>query len=243
MSHCFAPMARSLLAAGLLCAGAISSVCAAPLIYTCEAANGKKLTSDRLIPECLDREQRVLRPDGTLLRIIPPSLTPDERSERDARERQQAAESLAKSDAVKRDQALLRRYPNAAAHQKARELDLAKGLLDIQNSEQRLLELMRERKPLLDEAEFYVGKTLPATLRARLDANEGAIAAQRDVQVNQKAEIERINSRYDIELAKLKKLWAGAPPGSLEPAAETPASAAAKTPPAKPVPARGGSKK
>ncbi len=74
------------------------------------------------------------------------------------------------------------------AHQKAREAALANVQLAAQNSEQRLLELSRERKPLLDEAEFYVGKALPATLRARLDANEGAIAAQRDAQVNQKAE-------------------------------------------------------
>ena len=33
-------------------------------IYTCTDANGRKLTSDRPIPACLDREQNVLNPQG-----------------------------------------------------------------------------------------------------------------------------------------------------------------------------------
>ncbi len=38
----------------------------------------------------------------------------------------------------------------------------------------------------------------------------------------QKAELVRINSRFDAELAHLKKLWSGAPPGSLGDAAPRP---------------------
>jgi hypothetical protein len=32
---------------------------------------------------------------------------------------------------------------------------------------------------------------------------------------NQQAEIVRINALFDTELARLKQLWAGAPPGSM----------------------------
>ena len=199
------------------------------------AANGRTLTSDRLIAECMDREQRVLARDGALVRIVPPSLTADERGEKEARERRLAAEKEAKAEAVRRDRNLLQRYPNAEAHQKARDAALADLRKSMQLSEQRQRELAAERKPLLDEAEFYKGKALPGKLRQQLDANEAAIAAQRDAQANQKAEIERINRLYDAELVRLKRLWAGAAPGSIGPATDEAASAVATPPPVKPV--------
>jgi hypothetical protein len=51
--------------------------------------------------------------------------------------------------------------------------------------------LQRERKPLLDEAEFYKGKQLPSALKAQLDANDAATAgpARRDAQVQQRGEL------------------------------------------------------
>ena len=44
-------------------------------IYTCVDRNGRRLTADRPIPECLDREQRELSPSGMTRRQIGPSLT------------------------------------------------------------------------------------------------------------------------------------------------------------------------
>ena len=92
MSHRFEAAGHPLIAAALLCAGMLADVYAAPKVYTCVAANGRTLTSDRPIAECLDREQRVLAPDGTLQHVVPPSLTADERNEKENRERQLAAE-------------------------------------------------------------------------------------------------------------------------------------------------------
>ena len=45
-------------------------------IYTCEV-NGRKITSDRPIAECAAKEQRLLNPDGSLRRVVPPTLTAD----------------------------------------------------------------------------------------------------------------------------------------------------------------------
>jgi hypothetical protein len=44
---------------------------------------------------------------------------------------------------------------------------------------------------------------------------------------NRRAEIVRINTLYDAELARLKKLWAGAPAGSMGSLPAAPASASA----------------
>lgn len=246
MSHRFEPTRRALMTAALLCAGMLSDVTAAPKVYTCVAANGRTLTSDRPIVECLDREQRILAPDGTLQGVVPPSLTADERAERENRERQMAAERQMKAEAVKRDRTLMMRFPDAESHQKAREAALTNLQIAMRASELRQRELAIERKPLLNEAEFYAGKALPGKLREQLDANDAAMAAQRDAQVNQKAELERINSYFDVELERLKRLWAGTPPGSLAPIADAPVPAKplalpvrpVAAPPAKPVAAR-----
>lgn len=185
------------------------------LVFTCVNAAGRVLTSDRLIADCMDREQRVLSRNGTLVRIVPPSLTADERAEKEARERRAAAEREAKMEAVRRDRNLIARFPNAEAHQRAREQALEVIQYAIAQSEARVEDLQRERKPLIDESEFYKGKALPAKLKAQIDANDAAAIAQKHLLVQQKSELNRVSKLYDIELVHLKRLWAGAPAGSL----------------------------
>ena len=186
------------------------------LIYTC-VINGKKLTSDRPIPECAGIEQRRLNGDGSLNGIVLPTPTEDERAANEAREREANAERVQRNDAIRRDRNLTARFPNEAAHQKAREKSLDDIRNAVRNSEARIGLLLAERKPLLDEAEFYVGKSLPNKLKLGLDANDATLAAQKALVVNQQAEVVRISGLYDAELVRLKKLWAGAQPGSLGP--------------------------
>lgn len=195
-------------------------------IYTCTDANGKKLTADRPIAECNAREQRVLNPDGSVKRVQPPSPTADERAELDARDREAAAERMRKQEAVRLDRNLLTRYPDEAAHRKARAAALDDLRKSLRVSEERVEKLAAERKPLLNEVEFYAGKPLPAKLKAQLDANDASAGAQRTLVQNQQFELGRINKRYDVELERLKSLWAGTPPGSMN----VPAKAAASAP-------------
>jgi len=186
-----------------------------PAIYSCVDPSGKRITSDRPIASCNDREQRELNADGSVKRIVPPTMTADERSEAESRERIAAAEAASKRDALKRDRNLLNRFPNEAAHNKAREAALDDTRKSVKISEARLTLLASERKPLTDEAEFYIGKPLPTKLRTQLDANDAATDAQRSLIQNQQAEIIRVNSLYDAELQRLRKLWGGAQPGTL----------------------------
>lgn len=214
-SRLAAPALWLLVGASSGAAAAQSAMPSSGQTFTCVNAAGRTLTSDRLIGECMDREQRILSREGALIRIVPPSLTADERAEKEARDRRLAAEKEARAEAVRRDKLLLQRFPAEADHQKARAAALEDTYASMRASETRLAELTRERKPLLEESEFYKGKQLPALLRQQLDANEAAAAAQRDAQLQLKAEQERIARRYDAELAHLKRLWAGAAPGSI----------------------------
>ena len=201
---------------------------AKPGIYSCVDPSGKRITSDRPIASCSDREQRELNADGSVKRIVPPTMTADERSEAEAREREAAAERAMRVEALRRDRNLLARFPNEAAHYKAREAALDDTRKSVRVSEARLTLLASERKPLMDEAEFYVGKPLPTKLRTQLDGNDAATDAQRSLIQNQQAEIIRVNALYDAELLRLRKLWSGAQPGTLGALAPAPA---ASTPP------------
>ena len=192
--------------------------------------SGRRITSDRPIPECLDREQRMLNKDGSQIKVLGPRLTPKERAVKEEADRQKAAADAAYKDAVRRDRNLLNRFPNEAAHGKAREAALDDIRNAITSSEKRVRDLQAERKPLEADAEFYKGKALPYKLRSTLADNTASQDAQREIIENQKAEMGRINALYDAELARLRKLWAGAAPGSVP---DDPAPAAASAAPPK----------
>jgi hypothetical protein len=186
-------------------------------IYTCIDDKGRRLTADRPILECISREQRILNNDGSLRAIQAPTLTAEERTERDAREAAAAELRAARVDAVRRDRNLMARYPNESSHNRAREAALDTARLAMKATEVRLRELASERKPLKDEMEFYQGKPRPQKLKAKIDANDAALEAQRSAVANQEAEIGRITQLYEAELERLRRLWSGAQAGSLGP--------------------------
>jgi hypothetical protein len=224
-------MQRHLLAAvltGLLLGLAWAQPAPAPTrgIYTCVDAQGRRLTADRPIAECRHKEQQILNRDGSVRGILPPTLTAEERSAKEARDRAAADARTAAADAARRDRNLMSRFPDEASHQRARESALDTVRLAIRNTELRLRELQAARKPLMDEAEFYAGKALPPKLRNAIDANDAAVEAQRGATLTQQAELDRVNRLYDAELERLRRLWAGAPPGSMGPMPAAAASAA-----------------
>ena len=208
-------------------AQAQTSATGSPGIYTCTDAHGRRLTADRPIPECQSREQQVLNRDGSLREVRQPTLTAEEQAAFEARERRNNEARAAQADAVRRDRNLVARYPTEAAHQRGREGALDTVRLAMKATEIRQRELAVERKPLLNDAEFYKGRTLPPKLKALLDANDAAVDGQRSSAANQEAELGRINRLYDAELERLRRLWAGAPAGSLGPLGAVHGAAAA----------------
>jgi len=213
-------------AAGVLAPAQAQTPASAPSgIYTCVDDQGRRLTSDRPIAQCTAKEQRILNRDGSLRGIYPPILTVEERAAKEARERKAAIARAAYADAVRRDRNLMARFPDEVAHTRAREAALDTVRLAIRASALRMNSLEAERKPLLEESEFYVGRELPAKLKSELDANDAARAAQEEAMLAQEAELDRINGLYDAELAHLRRLWGGAAPGSLGSIAAAPGPA------------------
>jgi hypothetical protein len=114
-------------------------------IYTCVDRSGRRLTADRPIPECLDREQRELSPSGITRRQIGPSLTELERAAQDAQNRKDAEERARVVEERRRERVLVARYPDKAAHDVERAA--AVQLVDdvTATAEKRIAELKAER--------------------------------------------------------------------------------------------------
>lgn len=204
------PVAALAVALCPLPAGAQAPAAAPPtsIIYTCVDDEGRRLTSDRPIRECIDRPQRILNPDGSQRGVLQPTLTAQERAAKRERERQEAEAAAAKAEALRRDRNLLQRFPNESAHQAARDSALAPIRLAMDLTSTRMAQLARERRPIDDEIRTLGEKPVPQNLRAQRDANDAAMGAQRDLSVSQKAEYERIVRQYDAELDRLRRLWA-----------------------------------
>ena len=83
-------------------------------IYTCTDSKGRKLTADRPIPDCVDREQKVLNPSGTVKARMGPTLTARERADQEAAQKVEQEERARLNEERRRDRALLIRYPNKA---------------------------------------------------------------------------------------------------------------------------------
>ena len=186
-----------------------------PGVYTCVDAKGRKLTADRPIPECTDREQKVLNPSGTVKAKVGPNLTAAERTELELKEKREIEERTRVIDEKRRDRALLTRYPNRAVHDQERAQALVQIGVVIQAAKTRLDELIKQRGAIDQEMEFYQKDpaTVPAYLRRQHEENSQSQAVQRRFIGEQDGEIKRVNSRFDDELVRLRQLWAlNAPP-------------------------------
>lgn len=200
----------SLLTPGLAgLAFSLGGAAAAQDIYTCVDAKGRTLTADRPIAECTDRTQRALSPSGMLRHQIGPSLTAYEQTVQDEKERRAAELRAREAEDRRRDKALLQRYPTPETHDRERAAALLQIDEVIQASSKRRGELADQRKSLGGELEFYVKdpSRAPASLKRRLEENQGSVAVQQRFIADQEQEKKRVNQRFDEELTRLRRLW------------------------------------
>ncbi|WP_171019907.1 DUF4124 domain-containing protein [Hydrogenophaga sp. 2FB] len=196
----------------LLLGAGLWSTAAQAQIYSCVDAKGRRLTSDRPIVECLDREQNQLGKSGTVVKTIPPSYTADERARLDAQRKLEAEQQARIQEEKRRDRALLIRYPNQGVHDKERADAIAQIDEVIGAVNKRELALVAQRKDISTEMEFYKGDVskAPNWLKRKVEDNEKQMLVQKRFLEEQAQEKQRVNARFDEELVKLKQLWVAA---------------------------------
>lgn len=178
-------------------------------IYTCIDRNGRKLTADRPIPECLDREQRELGPTGVVRRQIGPSLTEDERAQLEAQRRKEVEDRARVAEERRKERALIARYPDKATHDAERAAAIAMVDEVTATAEKRIIELRAQRKAFDAQMEAYKSdpNKAPMALRRNIGENEENMAEQLRFLAGQDRDKRRVHQRFDAELAQLRKLW------------------------------------
>ncbi len=182
-------------------------------VYTCVDRQGRRLTADRPIPECSDREQRVLDQTGAERRRVGPTLTENERAEAEAQRQREAAERARVAEERRRERVLAARYPTRSAHDAERAAVLAQVDDVTAVAQKRVDELLRDRKQLQAELASYGSEPAkaPMALRRQLAEQDEALATQKRFVASQEAEKRRLNQRFDAELAVLQPIWAAKP--------------------------------
>lgn len=181
-------------------------------MYTCKDAKGNTIIRDRPIVECLDREQQQLGNTGIVRKTLPPSYTADERARIDAQRKQEEEQRSRLQEEKRRERALMIRYPNQAVHDKERAEALAQIDEVIGAVNKRELALAAQRKDINVELEFYQGdiNKAPNWLKRKMEDNEKQVLVQKRFLDEQVLEKQRLNARFDEELAKLRQLWVAA---------------------------------
>ncbi len=185
----------------------LPAAASAQKIFICkDPVTGRTLTSDRPLPECAQTPVRELRKDGSTLRVIPPPPTAEQRQAKAAEEAKQKQEELDKAEQKRRDQALLAAYSSEDSLQKARARQIAQQEDDIKRARQRLAQAEKNLAEAQKDAKPYDKQKLPFGIEQRLMQGDLTIKAEQTVIDSKRAEIEKINQKFDADLARFREL-------------------------------------
>jgi hypothetical protein len=191
----------------------LASSAASAAVFVCTDSKGRTITSDKPPRECADVPIKELRPDGSVRRVIEPPLTEEQRRDRIEKARRDYQVQEAKRTQARRDIALMETYASEEEIQAARQAALSGRQVIIDRSRQRLESFAAEREKLQREAEFYANRTLPEKLERAIASNAELALAEHRLISDMQTDIQRINKRFDAELARYRELvLAGAKP-------------------------------
>jgi len=178
-------------------------------ILKCTDAKGATTIVDQAqAARCSGVTATVITPHGLPIGTKPPARSLQEVS--DDEETARLAQVKRETDAAvqRQDRELLKKYPTENALRAARESDLAPLRASHALAIKRLADLKVDRKPLDDEAEFYVGKQLPAALKAALRDNDARVAAQNDLIQHALDDEAVVVAKFKDLLDQMASLWA-----------------------------------
>lgn len=184
---------------------------AAQTIFCCHDQSGRQVCGDILPSACYARAYRELGDSGRTARAVAAPLTAEQRAQRAADEQRRKEQERALNEQKRKDQALLNTYgsPKDIEVMRSRaERDLAAA---IRASEEKIGEILKQRKRFEDEAEFYRNRPLPAEVVKGLRDADNEIRSQESVIESKKKDQEAIRLKYDEDLRRFLELSQRAP--------------------------------
>lgn len=180
---------------------------AQPAIFTCNV-NGKTFSGDRVPPECSNADVRELNRDGSVRRVLARPLTLEEQRAKALEAKKRAEDEDRALNQRRRDKSLLDAYADEQEIESARTKSLESSNTVIARATQRLASLNGERKKLDDESEFYKKRVVPDHVKRSIVSNQQQVASEEKIIGDARAEIQRINDRYDSERKRFRELLA-----------------------------------
>jgi len=174
-------------------------------MYVC-TIGGHTITGQVPPQECKNADVRELNPDGTLHRLIPAPLTPEQRRQRQKEEEERILEEEAQRAQARKDRSLIETYSSVEEIESARRRAITGRQTLIDRADARIAQYAKERKRLDEEAEFYVGRQMPAKLKESFKTNQAHTEQQEKTRNDALAEIERINEKYDADRKRYEEI-------------------------------------
>lgn len=175
--------------------------------YSCIDKYGRKLGSDRPIPECADTIQKEHNSAGVVIRQRDGSQTPTTPANlaSEANKVNKTEPSLEE----RKEKALLARYRNQELHNQERQRALAIVDSNIASTQKKINELLIVKMNLEKEAGKPTDQQTQnlASIKRKISDNDQTLKILKTLLTDANSERQRTNQRFDEEQIILIKLW------------------------------------
>lgn len=195
----------ALMGVSLTPAAALAQSPAARMIYCCDVG-GQPVCGDILPEACYGRAYREVSPSGTVRRVVPAPLTPEEIAARDAEVNERRVEAALQLKQQRMDEALLETYRSLPQLDARRDREIGALDLAIQALRQREGELIERQRVLIEEAAQAGEGNVSPVLEENIHSLDGEIVAQRSVIAAKMRERAALLDRFDEDRQRYIRL-------------------------------------
>lgn len=195
----------------LMCATAPALAQQAPApqrMYKCVDARGKTYYTQIPPRECLGRESEELNKSGMVVKRSEKGPTAAEIQAREADKKKKEEEAEKTKEQRRKELALLNTYSSEKDIEDQRNRALKEAQDQIAATEKSIAGAEKRQKELEQEKEFYTKKPMPAKLKQEIANTETLIKTQNSLLEAKRAEIAKINAKYDDDKKRYVALTA-----------------------------------
>jgi hypothetical protein len=177
-------------------------------MYKCVDARGKVYYTQVPPRECLGRDTQELNKSGMVINKTDRGPSAAEAQAKEADKKKKAEEAEKTKEARRKELALLNTYSSEKDIEDQRARALKEAQDAIVATENSIAGAQKRQKELDTEKEFYVKKPMPAKLKQEMSNIEIEIKNQTALLDAKKAEIVKINAKYDADKKRYVELTA-----------------------------------
>lgn len=178
-------------------------------MYKCVDAKGKTYYTQIPPRECLGRDSQELNQSGMVVKRSSKAASAGEVQAREAEKKKKEEEEKNK-ESRRKDLALLNTYSSEKDIEDQRSRALTEAQEQIAATQKSIEGAQKRQKELEAEKEFYVKKPMPAKLKQEMSNIELEIKSQNALLEAKKAEISKINAKYNEDKKRYVELTAAA---------------------------------